>query len=107
MLFWGVGYYNAGIKRPFGRSWLIWPIIYIIYAFVGQVLAFTSLLAGESITTTTVPIGNSTTKEKAMAGSRSMFSAVIGLVLLWMTLRIAAPMPGTDAGFGEAAALLR
>ncbi|MDA4136019.1 MAG: hypothetical protein OK449_03315 [Thaumarchaeota archaeon] len=61
LLFWGVGYYNAGIKRPFGRSWLIWPIIYIIYAFVGQVLAFTSLLAGESITTTTVPIGNSTT----------------------------------------------
>jgi len=60
-LFWGVGYYNAGIKRPFGRTWLIWPLIYVIYAFVCEVVAFSPLLAGESTITTTIPIGNSTT----------------------------------------------
>jgi hypothetical protein len=34
-LFWGVGYYQAGVTRPFGRTWLIWPLVYVIYAFVG------------------------------------------------------------------------
>lgn len=59
-LFWGAGYYHAGIKRPFGRSWLVWPIIYVVYAFIGEPLVFNINSFGSN-TTTTVPTGNSTT----------------------------------------------
>jgi len=57
-LFWGVGYYQAGIKRPFSRPWLIWPAIYIVYVFVSELILF-NLHSAPSIGTVTVPIGNS------------------------------------------------
>ena len=59
-LFWGVGYFQAGVKRPFGRTWLLCPLVYVIYAFVGQLFFFTPLLAGESTIQTTIPTGNGT-----------------------------------------------
>jgi hypothetical protein len=47
-LFWGTGYYKSGIERPFGRSWLIWPLIYVLYAFVGELVAFSSIFGPAS-----------------------------------------------------------
>jgi hypothetical protein len=59
-LFWGVGYKRAGVERPFGRPWILWPLIYIAYAFLGQLLVFTLLPETASLTTTQIPTGNGT-----------------------------------------------
>jgi hypothetical protein len=80
LLFWGVGYYHAGIKRPFGRTWLIWPVIYIIYAAVGEYVAFNlhNTGLGSSIT---LPSGNSTVTIGGSNPFPSLYVKELGLLV--------------------------
>jgi hypothetical protein len=58
-LFWGTGYFRAKVEKPFGWNWLLFPLIYILYVFLGHYLIFDFIPDRESLSTVTIPTGNS------------------------------------------------
>lgn len=74
--FWGSGYYRSDVRRPFGRSWLLWPVVYV-YAF--ELAAFSGLIstAGSPLNITVGSTGVTTT-----GGSPSYFDKDVALAVL-------------------------
>ncbi len=111
-LFWGSGYYRSEVQRPFGRSWLLWPVIYVVYAFIFELVAFSGLIstAGSplSITVGTSGViatgGNPSYFDKDIAiAALVVLALVIGLFLARdVYSREAASSGGSMPSFGAA-----